>query len=571
LKIPQSFIDQLLQRTDIIDLISTYVPLKQKGNNYLACCPFHGEKTPSFSVSPTKQFYYCFGCGVNGNAIGFLMAHEHLEFLEAVQELSKRCGLEIPTENAGAAPSQNTPLLYEYLSSAQHFFQQQLKQHPKASQAIEYLKKRGLSGETAKIFSLGFSPPEWDGLYNALGKTAADRTALQNAGLLIKNEQGRVYDRFRGRIIFPIRDHRGRVIGFGGRVMDNEEPKYLNSPETPVFQKGQALYGLYENKSYLPNASYVLIVEGYMDVIGLFQHGIRYALATLGTATTPHHLRILLRQSHHLIFCFDGDRAGQEAAWRALKVSLPYLDGSSDIRFLFLPEDEDPDSLIQKEGQAAFEQRCQNSQPLSNYLIEHIAQHLNLSTLEGKAKLMAELQPYLTLIPEGPYLSLLKAELEKRTGISEAHHSRRTPAETTPQSLWTGLSLEEQALVHLLHYPALALEIPHPRLTESSQNARLLNQLYTVLQTTKPAHAGLLLQQWSDADSQQQLAYFSTIEHPTHQEGNVALELTGIFKTLHEREQLSILDLLLEKAVHTELTVEEKQQLNQLLQKNRKS
>ena len=340
--IPQSFIDDLLNRSDIVDVVSSRIQLKKAGKNYSACCPFHKEKTPSFSVSPDKQFYYCFGCGAGGNALGFVMDHDQLDFPEAVEELAKRAGMDVPREESGRprAPRQavDSPL-YTLLEAAAEHYRQALRNHPQRRYAVDYLKGRGLSGEIARDFGLGFAPPGWDNLFKQLGTDALQQKAMIDAGLLIENaDSGKRYDRFRDRIMFPIRDSRGRVIAFGGRVLGDDKPKYLNSPETPVFHKGQELYGLFEARKFNRDLDEIMVVEGYMDVIALAQQGLRNAVATLGTATSEEHLKRLFRLVPSVLFCFDGDAAGRNAAWRALESTLPSLQDGRRARFLFLPD-----------------------------------------------------------------------------------------------------------------------------------------------------------------------------------------------------------------------------------------
>ncbi len=363
-RIPHAFIDDLLARTDIVDLIGQRIPLRKAGKDFQSRCPFHDERSPSFTVSPDKQFYYCFGCGAHGSAIGFLMEHDRLTFREAVEELAQRAGLTVPSdgEPVRAGPDQG-PLL-QVLEQASQLYRQQLRAHPEAARAVDYLKGRGLTGEIAGRYGLGYAPSGWDFLLSRLGRDPAGRQRLLQAGL-ITDQDGRAYDRLRERIVFPIRDRRGRVIGFGGRVLGDGKPKYLNSPETPVFHKGRELYGLYEAQKARRKLERLLVVEGYLDVIALAQFGIDYAVATLGTATTPEHLQLLLRSAPELVFCFDGDRAGRDAAWKALQTALPLATGNQSLRFLFLPEGEDPDTLVRSEGREPFEQRLQRAQPLS--------------------------------------------------------------------------------------------------------------------------------------------------------------------------------------------------------------
>ncbi|WP_122573821.1 DNA primase [Pseudomonas viridiflava] len=421
--IPQSFIDDLLNRTDIVDVVSSRVQLKKTGKNYSACCPFHKEKTPSFSVSPDKQFYYCFGCGAGGNALGFIMDHDNLDFPQAVEDLAKAAGMEVPREQGvkGQKPRQPTDSpLYPLLTAAAEFYRQALKNHPTRRAAVDYLKGRGLSGEIARDFGLGFAPPGWDNLYKHLSSDTLQQKVMIDAGLLIENaETGKRYDRFRDRVMFPIRDSRGRVIAFGGRVLGDDKPKYLNSPETPVFHKGQELYGLFEARKYNRNLDEIIVVEGYMDVIALAQQGLRNAVATLGTATSEEHLKRLFRVVPSVLFCFDGDQAGRNAAWRALEATLSSLQDGRRARFLFLPEGEDPDTLVRSEGTDAFRARInQHAQPLADYFFEQLTKEADPRSLEGKAHMATLAAPLIDKVPGANLKTLMRQRLTEITGLS---------------------------------------------------------------------------------------------------------------------------------------------------------
>jgi len=423
--IPQGFIDDLLNRTDIVEVVGSRVQLKKSGKNYSACCPFHQEKTPSFTVSPDKQFYYCFGCGAGGNALGFIMDHDHLEFPQAVEELARRAGLEVPHEERGGRQQARQPSdspLYPLLAAAADYYRQALKSHPARQAAVDYLKGRGLTGTIARDFALGFAPPGWDNLLAHLGGDTLQQKALIDAGLLIENaETGKRYDRFRDRVIFPIRDSRGRIIAFGGRVLGDDKPKYLNSPETPVFHKGQELYGLYEARRHNRDLDEIMVVEGYMDVIALAQQGLRNAVATLGTATSEEHLKRLFRLVPSVLFCFDGDPAGRKAAWRALEATLPNLQDGRRARFLFLPEGEDPDSLVRAEGHEAFLARLeQQARPLADYFFQHLSEEADPRTLEGKAHLATLAAPLIERIPGANLRTLMRQRLGEITGLAGA-------------------------------------------------------------------------------------------------------------------------------------------------------
>jgi DNA primase len=434
--IPKNFIQDLLNRLDIVDVVERYVPLKKAGANFVACCPFHNEKSPSFTVSQTKQFYHCFGCGAHGTAIGFVMEHAGLGYVDAIEELARNVGLEVPHERqaGGEAYQKVAPDLYEVMQTATRYYREQLKL---SQRAIDYLKQRGLSGEIAAKFGIGYAPDGWQNLAAAF-PNYQDAT-LSETGLVISADEDKRYDRFRDRIMFPIINVRGQVIGFGGRVLDKGEPpqggrrevtgtsgstsaqpKYLNSPETPLFEKGHELYGLFQAQKAIRAEQRVLVVEGYMDVVALAQHGVEYAVATLGTATTPYHIQKLLRLTEHIVFCFDGDKAGQRAAWRALENALPYLQDGKRISFLFLPVEHDPDSFIREFGKAAFEQRMQEAMPLSAYLLREISAELDLRSQEGRNQLLQRAKPLLTAIAAPTTALLLRKEVAALSGVSQA-------------------------------------------------------------------------------------------------------------------------------------------------------
>ncbi|MHB8496028.1 MAG: DNA primase [Casimicrobiaceae bacterium] len=406
--IPDDFVQTLLARVDIVDVIDRLVPLRKAGANYQACCPFHSEKTPSFTVSPTKQFYHCFGCGAHGTAIGFLMEYSGKSFPEAVETLARDAGLEVPrVERAGERERREEATdLSDILLTAAKFYRSQLKE---AAAAVDYLKHRGLTGAIAARFGIGYAPDAWQPLASAFPRY--DDPALETAGLVISGDNGKRYDRFRGRIMFPIHDARGRVIGFGGRVLDGGEPKYLNSPETPVFSKGRELYGLFLARDAIRDAGRVIVVEGYMDVVALAQHGVEYAVATLGTSTTPVHAQKLLRLADSVVFCFDGDAAGRKAAWRALENVLPVLADGKEARFLFLPDGEDPDDFIRRRGKAAFERAVLDAQPLSEYLVSELAARHPPGTDEGRAALLAAARPLVGQIAAPIMAALLRRRL----------------------------------------------------------------------------------------------------------------------------------------------------------------
>ncbi len=432
-RIPQSFIDDLLNRLDIVDIIDSRVKLRKAGKDYVACCPFHKEKTPSFSVSQDKQFYYCFGCGATGTALGFVMEYDHTGFIDAVEQLAKMAGLQVPVESAPHSAVDHQKPLFEILEKARLYYEEQLREHPQRKPAINYLKGRGLNGAITRSFGVGYAPPGWDNLLNRLGLTEDDRDRLAKAGMLVSNEEtGRLYDRFRHRIMFPILDIRGRTIGFGGRILEQSDaatetgskrgsgPKYLNSPETPVFHKGRELYGLHQAKRANNRLQRLIVVEGYMDVIALAQFGISCAVATLGTACGEEHLQLAFRHTNEVVFCFDGDNAGRRAARRALENALPVMSDGRQIRFLFLPEGQDPDTLIRQIGADRFEQQLAQALPLEDFFFEAVADSIDLRSMDGRARMSKLASPLLNRLPRGVYRELMFEQLARRTGLAMA-------------------------------------------------------------------------------------------------------------------------------------------------------
>ncbi len=465
--IPQAFIDDLLSRIDIVDVISPRVSLKKAGSNHMACCPFHNEKTPSFSVSQTKQFYYCFGCGEKGNAIGFLMAYDNMHFVDAIETLAESIGLEVPRdEKAAKMHSDNRPL-YALLQSVADFYQTQLRD---SEEAIAYLKARGLSGETAKNFSIGYAPDGWSSLTDAFSDKEED---LIKTGMLIRKDQQRSYQRFRHRVMFPIRDRRGRVIGFGGRVLDQQEPKYLNSPETPLFHKGSELYGLYEARKAIQDEDMAIVVEGYMDVVALAEHNVNNAVATLGTAANQQHSEILFKIVPNIVFCFDGDKAGRTAAWRALVNTLPCLKDGRDAHFLFLPDGEDPDSIVSKQGHAGFQDLLATRQSIIDFLYDHLASDVDMSSIGGKAMLADKAKPLLESIPPSVYKQLATRKLETLIGLSMGSEKVAAPRQTErPRRTDTSDNLTTMSRAVLL-----ALQHPKVVTAENTSALQIENQL----------------------------------------------------------------------------------------------
>ncbi|WP_295432936.1 DNA primase [uncultured Thiodictyon sp.] len=501
-RIPPQFIDDLLARTDIVELIAGRIQLRKGGKDYQARCPFHDEKSPSFTVSREKQFYHCFGCGAHGTAIGFLMEYDRLGFREAIEDLARRAGLEVPTEGAAMPTGPDQAPLYALLEQAAQIYRRQLREHPEAPQAIDYLKGRGLSGEIAARYGVGFAPSGWDFLLARLGADPAARERLSQAGL-ITEQDGKRYDRFRSRIMFPIRDRRGRVIGFGGRVLGDGKPKYLNSPETPVFHKSRELYGLYEAQQARRKLDRLLVVEGYLDVIALAQFGIDYAVATLGTATTLEHLQVLLRSAPELVFCFDGDNAGRGAAWKALEAALPLATGNQSLRFLFLPEGEDPDTLVRAEGQAAFERRLQKAEHLSIFLFNQLKEAVgDTITGDGPMRLTALAKPLIDKVPVGIYRDTLNARLARLTNIApppQGRTGRPRRAVQTRQPI--RLSLVAQAIALLLDRPQLAAEVsllPNDWRRLDNPGVQVLVQLLDTIAASPTINKGTLIERWRE-------------------------------------------------------------------------
>jgi DNA primase len=609
--IPQSFIDDLLNRTDIVEVVGSRIQLKKAGKNYSARCPFHNEKTPSFSVSPDKQFYYCFGCGAGGNALGFIMDHDHLEFPQAIEELAKRAGMEVPREDIrpGQKPRQPTDSpLYPLLSAAADYYRQALKSHPARKAAIDYLKGRGLSGAIARDFGLGFAPPGWDNLFKHLCSDSLQEKALIDAGLLVENaDSGKRYDRFRDRVMFPIRDSRGRVIAFGGRVLGDDKPKYLNSPETPVFHKSQELYGLYEARQHNRHLDEIMVVEGYMDVIALAQQGLRNAVATLGTATSEEHIKRLFRLVPNILFCFDGDQAGRTAAWRALEACLPSLQDGRRARFLFLPEGEDPDSLVRAEGPEVFGARLnQQSLPLAEYFFQQLSQEADPGTLEGKAHLATLAVPLIDKIAGANLRALMHQRLEEITGLRSHRETRQTEQGPASQSAaqddapghqgypssssrkpspssqpgWrsTGRSAAKQvesptlaALRTLLQQPQLAARVSNASelAAEDDSYAQLLVALLEALQKNPRLSALQLMARWHGTEQGRLLRALADKEWLIDAE-NLEQQFFDTIHRLGNSQRERSLEQLMQKARQSELSTAEKEQLRNLLQRSSK-
>src|SRR5450830_1836744 len=568
--IPESFIQELLNRVDVVDVIDKSVPLKKAGANYSACCPFHNEKSPSFTVSPAKQFYHCFGCGAHGTAIGFVMEYQGLSFVEAIHDLAKMAGLTVPQETYDPAkPAPKVVVgLQEALQQAANFYKAELK---KSQRAIDYLKARGLSGQVAAKFQIGYAPAGWQNLQSVFPHY--ENEALTIAGLVVENEQGRRYDRFRDRIMFPIHDQKGQVIGFGGRVITSgaaeDSPKYLNSPETPLFQKGNELYGLFLARRAIRDAGRALVVEGYMDVVALAQYGIEYAVAALGTATTPQHITKLMRQTDEIVFCFDGDSAGRKAAWRAAMNALPALTDGLRLNFLFLPAEHDPDSYVREFGKQAFEVAMKTALPLSQYIIQYLSEENRLQSQEDKVQFLNEAEPILKQI-QAPRLALLLRKrvaelagvsLDEMRGMIKLPDLNQRPARAMPRQSRTTSSLQRRFVLMLLMQPALANEADLDWVQGNTEDDLLVAAAIKAALAYPNAHAASLLRQLEGEVDGRLMRELERELHLLDEKVDFALEFNGarkhLIETYTQRDQSKLLDTVKEKSL-SELTERER-------------
>ncbi|HCG7479001.1 TPA: DNA primase [Vibrio parahaemolyticus] len=577
--IPRSFIDDLLARLDIVDIIDARVKLKKKGKNYGACCPFHNEKTPSFSVSQEKQFYHCFGCGAHGNAIDFMMEFERLEFVEAIEELASYLGLDVPREqrsggggqfNSGPqASSSEKRSLYDLMGSIAQFYRNQLKQ-PSSKVAIEYLKDRGLSGEIVQKFGIGYVADEWDLVRKNFGQNKDNQDMLVTGGMLIENDKGNRYDRFRGRIMFPIRDRRGRVIGFGGRVLGEGTPKYLNSPETPIFHKGKELYGLYEVLQAHREPAQILVVEGYMDVVALAQYGVDYSVASLGTSTTGDHIQMLFRQTNTVVCCYDGDRAGKEAAWRALENALQFLKTGNTLKFLFLPDGEDPDSYVRKYGKAAFEQQIEQATPLSSYLFDNLIElhQINLGNNEGKSALRAYASALIDKIPDPYFQELLEKLLDERTGFdNRLRQPRKKISEIRPQPhKEIKRTPMREVIALLIQNPSYAQMVPDLSSVRdlSIPGLSLFADVLDKCQAHPHINTGQLLEHWRNSQNEALLSRLASWDIPLDEDNQEEIFLDSLDKIIAQCVEKQI-ENLQAKARSVGLSAEEKRELLALM------
>lgn len=587
--IPQDFIDNLLYRTDIVDVVAERISLKKSGKNYSACCPFHKEKTPSFSVSQDKQFYYCFGCGTGGNAIGFVMAHDNLDFPQAVETLAQKAGLSVPRESKSAQPSAKPAQspLYSVLQNACDYFCSALRQHPSKNTAVNYLQGRGLSGQIASDFALGYAPAGWDNLLKHFQADSSVEQQLLEAGLIAEHEESkRRYDRFRNRIMFPIRDSRGRVVGFGGRVLGDDKPKYLNSPETPVFHKSQELYGLYEARQSNRSLEEIIVVEGYMDVIALAQQGLRNAVATLGTATSSEHIKRLFRIVKRITFCFDGDSAGRKAAWRALESSLPQLKDGCQVRFLFLDEGDDPDDVIRREGLDAFQARLSlQAHTLSEYFFQQLIDGNEVDSLEGKARLASLASPLIEQIPGQHLRDLMQQQLKQLSGIAATNAvPAAEPQLPPPAPMFTPAPVASSqskrkvestyltALRSLLHHPQLASKVESVTelAAEDDPNAQLLVSVLVELQQKPSTNPLQLISRWHGTEQGQLLRSLAEKEWLISSD-NLEQQFIDTINRLSKQQHEAKINQLIRKSRSSNLSPEEQILLRELLAQKHQS
>jgi len=576
--IPQDFIDDLIARADIVEVVGRRVPLKKAGREFKACCPFHGEKTPSFTVSPGKGFYHCFGCGAHGTAIGFLMEFDHMSFVEAIESLASSMGVEVP-RNESDQPARHYDELFSLMDSVARHWQSCLKDAPAA---VEYVKNRGIDGPTAKRFGIGYAPEGWSNVLDKFGKSDEAIEKLLATGLIIRKANGKHYDRFRDRIMFPIRDARGRTIGFGGRVMGDDEPKYLNSPETVLFHKGRELYGLYEARQALRNIERLVVVEGYMDAVALARHGIDFSVATLGTATTSEHLNRLFRLTENVYFAFDGDRAGKKAAWRALENALPQVREGRQIRFVFLPDGHDPDSYVNEHGADTFIKIMDEGLALSEFLIEELTSQVDMKTVDGRARLAELAAPLINTIPAGIYRELLVESLAEAVGLTaakldgllkdgssagEAGRKRRPSAvRIRQQTLVAGSpSVVRRAITLVLNHPEAGQDLDVGKLGDLKRpGVDLLAALIEIVQAEPNITTAGLLERWRHDDQGRHLGKLAAMDVPSDEDFDPAAELADCLTQLATAGRKDRITFLIEKQRVNSLTDDEISELRQL-------
>jgi DNA primase len=580
--IPQHFINDLVSRVDIVDVLSKRIDLKKAGKEFKAVCPFHNDKNPSLTISPSKGFYHCFSCGAHGTALGFLMEYEHLSFVEAIESLASDLGLEVPYEKSSKPIKQNNDL-FLMMEKLQKKFQDNLKNE---SKAIKYLKERGIDGTTAKKFGIGYAKKGWRNILDEFGKNEKQINLLTSLGLIIKKSDNSYYDRFRDRIIFPIRDARGRFIGFGGRVFNDEQPKYLNSPETSLFHKGKELYGLYECQQSMRDIDKLIVVEGYMDVIGLSQNGVEYAVASMGTATTNDHFNRLFRLTDSIFFCFDGDDAGLKAAWRALENSLIHLRDGRQIKFVFLPDGDDPDSYIANNGTSKFEKQLDSGKDLSDFLIDKISENIDLNSIDGKARMAERAKPFIGKIPDGIFKELIIDKLSASVGISSKKLTALISQVNTKESMKpktrsftkmmsqrsskTQPSIIKKSIMLILNYPEAAKNIKHHDFKDYKKpGIKILLKLIKTTQEESNINAASLIERWRDDDEGKHLAKLAINLFPDNPEFDASKELNDSLVQITKNFYSERINFLIKKQSKNELTEKDKNELNQMIIKNK--
>ena len=576
--IPQDFIDDLIARADVVEIVGRRVQLKKAGREFKACCPFHDEKTPSFTVSPGKGFYHCFGCGAHGTAVGFLMEFDHMSFVEAIESLASSMGVEVPRSESDK-PARRYDELFSLMDSVARYWQAAMKETPTA---IDYLKNRGIDGATAKRFGIGYAPDGWSNVLDKFGKSGEALERLLATGLIIRKDNGQHYDRFRDRIMFPIRDTRGRTIGFGGRTLGDGEPKYLNSPETVLFHKGRELYGLFEARQALRNIEQLVVVEGYMDVVALARHGIDFSVATLGTATTSEHLNQLFRLTENVYFCFDGDRAGKAAAWRALENALPQIREGRQIRFIFLPEGQDPDSFVNEKGADAFVAALDNGVALSGFLIDELASQVDMETVDGRARLAELARPLVNKIPTGVYRELLMESLAEAVGLTAAKLEKMiaggaaqggkakvpltgTGRERRKPEAAGNPSVVRHALTIILNHPEASRTLDIDKLAGVSRpGTDLLQAVIETVRTQPNITTAGLLERWRHDPQGRHLGKLTAAALPLDEDFDPAAELDECLDQLATAGRKERVDFLIEKQRLSGLTDDEKSELRAL-------
>ncbi len=581
--IPQHFINDLIARIDIVEVIGKRIEIKKAGKEFKAICPFHDDSNPSLTISSAKGFYHCFSCGAHGTALGFLMDYEHLGFVEAIESLSSDLGIDIPYEKNSKPPKRNNDL-FVFMDKIQEHYQNNLKNNKKA---IDYLKKRGINGKTAKRFNIGYAPHGWQNILDHFGQSNSEIKQLLSLGLIIKKDNNEHYDRFRNRIIFPIRDNRGRFIGFGGRILNQDQPKYLNSPETPLFHKGKELYGLYECQQAIRNIKKIVVVEGYMDVIGLAQHGVNYAVASMGTATTADHFTRLFRLTDFICFCFDGDQAGLDAAWRALENALPHIREGRQIKFVFLPNGEDPDSYIRNNSAADFEKQLKAGADLSDFLIDKIAQNIDIKSIDGKARLAEKAKPLISQIPKGIFKELIIEKLSEFIGLSpkklkilitqnakrnsiKFRNNKVTYNKTAQKKNKESPSIIKKAITLVLNYPEIVKNIDDFSTNDQNKpGTEILKKLIDTIKEESKINTAGLIERWRDDKEGKYLGQLAITELPENTEFDALTELKNCFLLLEKIYYKERINILIDKQSKNELSTKEKNELGKLIHKSK--